>query len=165
MGTSVARNIALLFYLGILDAQTISPTPGFLQDVGGQIPVAEQFSFEPQFQLGMQGNSGNGNPFAYTHGLQFRPWIHYDGVPNLTVTGAVSYIYLWFSETRSVSARPQDHPVFRPATPRVRCPEAMIRTHPTSAKQRGCQFNLWDRHRSCLRNAPQTNRQSRTVRL
>jgi hypothetical protein len=48
----------------ILDAQIISPTPGFLQDVGGQIPVPEQFSFEPQFQLGMQGNSGNGNPFA-----------------------------------------------------------------------------------------------------
>jgi hypothetical protein len=90
---SVARNIILLFCMRILDAQIISPTPGFLQDVGGQIPVPEQFSFEPQFQLGMQGNSGNGNPFAYTHGLQFRPWIHYDGVPNLTVTGAVSYLY------------------------------------------------------------------------
>jgi hypothetical protein len=45
----------LLFCLRILDAQTISPTPGFLQDVGGQIPVPEQFSFEPQFQLGMTG--------------------------------------------------------------------------------------------------------------
>jgi hypothetical protein len=59
----------------------------------GQIPLTEQFSFEPQFQLGLQGNSGNGNPFAYAHALQFRPWIHYDGIPNVTVTGAMSYIY------------------------------------------------------------------------
>jgi hypothetical protein len=55
LGTSVARNIILLFCLQILDAQTISPTPGFLQDVGGQIPLPEQFSFEPQLQLGRQG--------------------------------------------------------------------------------------------------------------
>jgi hypothetical protein len=119
---SVARNIILLFCMRILDAQIISPTPGFLQDVGGQIPVPEQFSFEPQFQLGMQGNSGNGNPFAYTHGLQFRPWIHYDGVPNLTVTGAVNlplhrsgnqvlqasgmaFHELWHFEARSLRAQ------------------------------------------------------------
>jgi hypothetical protein len=93
LGTSVARNIMLLLCQRILDSQTISPTPGFLQDVGGQIPVPEQFSFEPQFQLDVQRNSGNEHPFAYAHGLEFRPWIHYDGVPNLTVTGAVSYVH------------------------------------------------------------------------
>jgi carboxymethylenebutenolidase len=37
----------------------------------------------------------------------------------------------WFSETRFMSARPQDHPVSRSTSPRVRCPEAMIPTHPT----------------------------------
>jgi hypothetical protein len=83
----------MLICLRISEAQTINPTPGFLQDVGGQIPMPEQFSFEPQFQLGLQGNSDNGNPFAYAHALQFRPWIHYDGIANATVTGAASYIY------------------------------------------------------------------------
>jgi hypothetical protein len=83
----------MLICLRAAHAQTISPTPGFLQDVGGQIRISEQFSFEPQFQLGLQGNSGNGNPFAYAHALQFRPWIHYDGIAKATVTGAVSYIY------------------------------------------------------------------------
>ncbi len=79
--------------LRISQAQTLSPTPGFLQDVGGQLPLPKQFSFEPQLQLGMQGNSENGNPFAYAHGAQFRPWVHYDGIANLTITAAVSYIY------------------------------------------------------------------------
>jgi len=88
-----ACSIVVLICIPILSAQTISPTPAFLQDVGGQIPVPQQFSFEPQLQLGRQGNSGNGNPFAYAHGLQFRPWLHYDGIPNTTVTGAMSYIY------------------------------------------------------------------------
>src|SRR5262245_3855334 len=83
----------MLTCLLVAHAQTSSPTPGFLQDVGWQIPIPEQFSFEPQFQLGLQGNSGNENPFAYAHALQFRPWIHYDGITNVTVTGAVSYIY------------------------------------------------------------------------
>jgi len=83
----------MLICLRIPQAQTITPTPGFLQDLGVQIRVSEQFSFEPQFQLGLQGNSSNGNPFAYAHALQFRPWIHYDGIPNATITGAASYIY------------------------------------------------------------------------
>jgi hypothetical protein len=87
------RGAVLLLCARIPLAQTVSPTPGFLQDVGGQIPAPEQFSFEPQVQLGMQGTSGNGNPFAYAHGLQFRPWVHYDGIRDITVTGAVSYIY------------------------------------------------------------------------
>ena len=52
----------------------------------------EQLSFEPQLQLGLQGTSDNGNPYAYAHGLQFRPWVHYDGIRNVTVTAAVSYI-------------------------------------------------------------------------
>ena len=69
-----AGSAVMLMFLRIAQGQTISPIPGFLQDVGGQIPVSEQFSFEPQFQLGLQGNSGNGNPFAYARGLQFRPW-------------------------------------------------------------------------------------------
>ena len=55
-----------------------------------------------------------------------------------------------------MSARPQHHAVSRSTTPSVRCPEAMIRTDPTLAKQLGCQFNLWDLHRPCPRNAPQT---------
>jgi hypothetical protein len=93
--------------LRIPEAQTISPTPGFLQDVGAQIPVSEQFSFEPQFQLGLQGNSGNGNPFAYAHGLQFRPWIHYDGIANLTITGAMSYIYYFTVPGTSYYRHPQ----------------------------------------------------------
>jgi hypothetical protein len=83
----------VLISVRILGAQTISPVPGSLYDAGAQIPLSEQFSFEPQFQFGLQGNSGNGNPFAYAHALQFRPWIHYDGIRNATITGAVSYIY------------------------------------------------------------------------
>jgi len=93
LATFGARTAVMLICLRIPQAQTISPTPGFLQDVGAQIPVSEQFSFEPQFQLGLQGNSSNGNPFAYARALQFRQWIHYDGITNTTITGAVSYIY------------------------------------------------------------------------
>jgi hypothetical protein len=87
-----ACSAMMLICLRIPQAQTISPIPGFLQDLGGQIPIPEQFSFEPELQLGLQGNTGNGNPFAYAHGLQFRPWIHYDGIPHGTLTGAMSYI-------------------------------------------------------------------------
>jgi hypothetical protein len=54
--------------------------------------LAEQLSIEPQLQLGMHGNSDNGNPFAYMHGLQSRLWLHYDAIENVTITGAVSYI-------------------------------------------------------------------------
>jgi len=84
---------AFLMPVRILTAQTVSPTPGFLQDVGLQVPLSKHFSIEPQVQFGTQGTSGDGNPYAYAHGLQFRPWIHYDGIRNVTVTGAVSYIY------------------------------------------------------------------------
>lgn len=98
---------ALLLCARVLLAQTVSPTPGFLQDIGGQVAAPEQFSFEPQVQLGMQGTSGNGNPYAYAHGLQFRPWIHYDGIRNVTITGAVSYIYYFTVPGTSYYRHPQ----------------------------------------------------------
>jgi len=83
----------LLNALPALRGQTVEPVPGFLQDVAGEFPLTPKFSFEQQFQIGTQGNSSNGNPLAYGHGLQFRPWFHYDGIPNTTLTGSVSYIY------------------------------------------------------------------------
>jgi hypothetical protein len=55
--------------------------------------LSESFSFEQQIQNGTQGNPSNRNPFAYEHGVQIRPWIHYDGIPNTTITSAVSYVY------------------------------------------------------------------------
>ena len=89
----IVPGAVLLLCMRVLPAQTLSTVPGFLQDIGGQIAAPKQFSFEPQVQLSTQGTSDNGNPYAYAHGLQFRPWIHYDGIRNVTVTGAVSYIY------------------------------------------------------------------------
>ena len=88
-----AQAAVILICLRAAHSQTISPTPEFLQNVGAQVPVSERLSFEPQFQLGLEGNFGNGNPFAYAHVLHFRPWAHYDGIANLAATGAVSYIY------------------------------------------------------------------------
>jgi hypothetical protein len=76
-----------------LNGQTVNPVPGHIQDLSGQFPIDDQFSFEQQIQIGSQGNSTNDNPFAYGHALQFRPWFHYDGIPNTTLTGSVSYIY------------------------------------------------------------------------
>jgi hypothetical protein len=86
------RFVLLLFVMPLLRGQTVNAVPGFLQDLDAQWPFAPEFSFEQQIQIGMQGNSSNGNPFAYAHGLQFRPWLHYDGIPNATLTGSVSYI-------------------------------------------------------------------------
>jgi len=77
----------------VLCAQTVNPVPGFLQDLSGQFPLPNDLSLEEQIQIGTQGNSTTGNPFAYGHALQFRPWVHYDGIPNTTLTGSVSYIY------------------------------------------------------------------------
>jgi hypothetical protein len=82
----------LLLAVSALCGQTLSPVPGYLQDVSGILPLPRAFSLEQQIQLGMQGNSANGNPFAYAHGVQIRSWIHYDGIPNTTLTFAVSYI-------------------------------------------------------------------------
>jgi hypothetical protein len=90
--------LAILFIFGAstLNAQSLSPTPGFLQDVAGQFPFNDDFSLEQQIQIGSQGNSINRDPFAYGHALQFRPWLHYDGIPNTTLTAGISYI-LYFS--------------------------------------------------------------------
>jgi len=71
----------------------LSPAPGFLQDVTGEFPLPAAFSLEEQIQIGTQGNASNGDPFAYGHALQFRQWFHYDGIPNTTLTGLVSYTY------------------------------------------------------------------------
>jgi hypothetical protein len=82
----------LLFVLSALRGQTLNSVPGFLQDLAGQFPLTPGFSLEQQIQIGTQGNSSNGNPFGYGHGLQFRPLLHYDAIPNTTLTGSVSYI-------------------------------------------------------------------------
>jgi hypothetical protein len=83
----------LLFAVPAIIGQTVTPVPGFLQDLSGQIPLPAEFSLEEQIQIGTQGNSTTGNPFAYGHALQFRPWLHYDGVHNTTLTASVSYIH------------------------------------------------------------------------
>ena len=89
---SCVTALALFFLVLPLRGQTLDPVPGFLQDLAGQFPLPADFSFEQQIQIGTQGNSTNGNPFAYGHALQFRPWLHYDGIPNTSLTGSVSYI-------------------------------------------------------------------------
>src|SRR5215469_8568013 len=91
----VRLQMVLLFpiYIRILAAQTVNPTPGSIQDLSSAIPVSETFSFEPQIQNGVQGNSTNGNPFAYEHATQIRPWLHYNGIPDTTISSAMSYIY------------------------------------------------------------------------
>ncbi len=89
-----APSIALfVFAIPALQAQSVNPVPGFLQDLSGQFPLSSVLSLEQQIQVGTQGNSTDGNPFAYGHALQFRPWFHYDGIPNTTLTASVSYIY------------------------------------------------------------------------
>jgi hypothetical protein len=50
------------------------------------------FSFEQQIQAATEANSSGGSPFAYWHGVQIRPWFHYDGIPNTTLTGSAGYI-------------------------------------------------------------------------
>ena len=83
----------LLLAAAASHGQVINPVPGFLQDLTGQVSLPAEFSLEQQVQTGTQGNSSSGNPFAYGHALQFRPWLHYDGIPNTTLTASVSYIY------------------------------------------------------------------------
>src|SRR3974377_785272 len=81
------------FFLAFaLHAQSVTPIPASIQDFAGQYPASERFSFEQQIQTGTQGNSTNGNAFAYWHGIQVRPWFHYDGIPNITLTSSASYI-------------------------------------------------------------------------
>jgi hypothetical protein len=100
--------ITLLFFaVFALQGQTLSPSPGFLQDVTGQFPLPNEFTLEQQVQIGAQGNATNGNPFAYGHALQFRPWLHYDGIPNTTLTGSVSYIYYFTVPETSYYRHPE----------------------------------------------------------
>jgi hypothetical protein len=87
------RGLILLICTALGRAQSVSPTPGSIQDFSTAIPLPYHLTFEQQFQSGTQGGSDNGNPFAYEHGAQVRPWLHYDGLPNITITGSVSYIY------------------------------------------------------------------------
>ena len=94
------KNVPFIAWIGLLsladsalNGQTVNPVPGYLQDLSGQFPLSDEFSLEQQIQIGSQGNPTNDNPFAYAHGLQFRPWFHYDGIPNTTLTASVSYIY------------------------------------------------------------------------
>src|SRR5215469_5614099 len=89
----LARASAVLFSLtSALRAQSVNPIPGYLQDVAAQYPFSKKFSFEQQIQAATQANSSGGNPFSYWHGVQIRPWFHYDGIQNTTLTGSVSYI-------------------------------------------------------------------------
>ena len=90
-----------------LSGQNLTPIPGFLQDLSGQFPLPAEFSLEQQIQIGSQGNSANGNPFAYGHALQFRPWLHYDGIPNTTLTASVNYIYYFAVPATSYYRHPE----------------------------------------------------------
>ena len=83
----------LLFSIHAARGQTVTTVPGFLQDLTGQFPLPDNFMLEQQIQIGTQSNPNIANPFAYGHALQFRPWFHYDGIPNTTLTGSVTYIY------------------------------------------------------------------------
>ena len=97
----------LLFAMSALNGQTLDPVPGFLQDLSGQFPLTAEFSLEQQIQIGTQGNSTNGNPFAYGHALQLRPWFHYDGIPNTTLTASVGYIYYFTVPMTSYYRHPE----------------------------------------------------------
>jgi hypothetical protein len=89
-----------LFVLPALHAQVVDPIPAFLQDYAGQLRLPAGFSFEQQIQAGTQGNASTSSPFAYWHALQIRPWFHYYGIRNVTLTGSVSYIdYFYVRET------------------------------------------------------------------
>jgi hypothetical protein len=79
--------------VSVLTAQTLATNPGSIQNFSSPIPMPHQLSFEPEIQSGMQSNSSDGNPFAFQHAFQVRPWLHYDGIRNLTITGGPSYIY------------------------------------------------------------------------
>jgi hypothetical protein len=82
----------VLFITPLLHAQVVDPIPGILQDIAGQLVLPAGFSFEQQVQAATQANSTSANPFSYWHGVQIRPWIHYDGIRNVTLTAGVSYI-------------------------------------------------------------------------
>jgi hypothetical protein len=93
LANPVAHGALLLICMRSLVAQSLDPIPGSIQNFSTSFALPHEFSFEPEIQSGTQGNSTNGNPFAYGHGMQIRPWVHYDGIPKTTITGAASYIY------------------------------------------------------------------------
>jgi hypothetical protein len=97
----------ILFGMPALCAQSFNPVPGFVQDLTAQFPLPAEFLLEEQIQIGTQGNSETANPFGYEHALQFRPWLHYDGIPNTTVTGSVSYIYYFTVPATSYYRHPE----------------------------------------------------------
>src|SRR3954453_3381573 len=82
--------------ISILQGQVVSPIPGSLQDVAGQFPMPAGVSFEQQIQTGTQAVTSGGNPFAHWHAVQIRPWLHYDGIPNTTLTASASYISYFY---------------------------------------------------------------------
>jgi hypothetical protein len=82
----------MLFLVPALHGQVVNPVPGFLLDASGQLTLPNQFLFEQQIQAGIQGNDTSNNPFDYWHAVQIRPWLHYDGIRNLTLTAGLSYI-------------------------------------------------------------------------
>jgi hypothetical protein len=98
---------AILLCVGIVRAQTVTPTPGSIQDAATAIPLPEDFSFEQQIQNGVQANSTAANPFAYEHAVQVRPWLHYDGITNTTLTGSVSYICYFTVPGTSYNRHPE----------------------------------------------------------
>jgi hypothetical protein len=104
---AAAWGTLFLIFVGVLEAQSVNPTPGSIQDIAGEFPVPDEFTFEQQVQTGTQGISDNGNPFAYGHAIQFRPWVHYDGLPNVTLTSSVSYIYYFTVPETSYYRHPE----------------------------------------------------------
>ncbi len=78
----------------------MDPVAGFLLDAAGQLRLPSEFSLEQQVQAATQATAGAADPVAYWHGLQIRPWLHYDGIRNVTLTASVSYIH-YFSVPRS----------------------------------------------------------------
>jgi hypothetical protein len=107
-GTLFTLSIALsVFATPALQAQTMNRVPGSIQNLSGQFPISGEFSFEQQIQVGTQGNPSNGNPFAYGHALQFRPWFHFDGIRNVTLTGSVGYIYYFTVPETSYYRHPE----------------------------------------------------------
>ena len=97
----------LLLSIAALHGQTLNPVPGFWQDIAGKIPLPANFSIEPQLMITTQGTSTNGNPFAHPRALLFWPWLHFDGIPNLTLTACVNYIYHFAVPTTSAYQHPE----------------------------------------------------------
>jgi hypothetical protein len=96
----------VLFAIPALHAQVVDPVPGSVQDVAGQFVLSAQFSFEQQLQSGTQATS-NANPFAHWHGFQIRPWLHYDGIRNTTLTVGVSHIDYFYVPGTSNYGHPE----------------------------------------------------------